>query len=237
MEAIKGWRYQPVLLNGKPVEVDTTVTLDYVLDPNPTVTVDNSPHSTSSPAQEVPCLGRRLPPPAADGKVAAPASIKGEIRDGSYENSFFGLTYTPDARLIFNTSTFFADNAATVDSVGLFSAWAEVQIDRARIGTVAYAERLSTFPEGCRDGADILSRIVQNQRGDGYEVVNEKKARPLGEIMSLEADFRRREVSEAVIVTLRKGYALVFIFNAANPTELDSLISSSKIAFAGKMED
>ena len=231
MEIVKRWRYQPVRLNGNPVEVDTTVTLNYVLDPSPTVTVDNSTHSKSSSPQEVPCIGRRLPPPAADGKMAAPASMRGQIQDGSYENSFFGLTYTPDARLIFNTSTFFADNAATVDTVGLFSAWAEVQIGRVRIGAVGYAERLSTFPEGCRNTEDILSRIVQNQRGDGYQVVNEKKPRPLGETMFLEADFRRGEVSEAVIITLRKGYALVFIFNAANPTELDNLISSSRIAF------
>jgi hypothetical protein len=100
------------------------------------------------------------------------------------------------------------------------------------MGALAYAERLSTFPEGCRNSEDILSRIVQNQRGDGYQVVNEKKSRPLGGIMFLEADFRRREVSEAVIITLRKGYVPVFIFNAANPTDLDNFISSSRIAFA-----
>jgi TonB family protein len=237
MEGVKEWRYQPVRLNGSPVEVDTTVTLNYVLDPSPTVTIDNSPRSTSSPPQDVPCIGRRLPPPAPDANVAAPESMRGQIRDGSYENSFFGLTYTPDARLIFNTSTFFADKAATINTLGLFSAWAEAQSGGARMGAVAFADRLSTYPEGCRDSENILSRYVQNQRGDGYQVVNEKKPRTLGEIKFLEADFRRREVSEAVIITLRKGYALVFIFNAANPTELDNLISSSRIAFVVKTED
>jgi TonB family protein len=231
IETVKRWQYQPVLLNGKPVEVDTTVTLNYVLNPSPTVTVDSSQSSTSSPPQENPCMGRRLPPPAADASLAAPESMRGQMRDGSYENSFFGLTYTPDARLIFNTTDFFAHNAATVSSFGLFSAWAEAQIGRARMGAVAYADRVSDYPEECRDSEGILWRIVQNQRGDGYQVLNEKKQRTLGETIFFEADFTRGEASEAVIITLRKGYALVFIFNAANPTELDNLISSSRIAF------
>jgi hypothetical protein len=37
-----------------------------------------------------------------------PASKTGQVQDGSYQNSFFGLTYTPDSNLIFNTSEFSA---------------------------------------------------------------------------------------------------------------------------------
>jgi TonB family protein len=232
MEIVKGWRYEPVRLNGNPVDVDTTVSLNYLLNPSPTVMVDNSPRSTPSTPQESPCKGRRLPPPAADANVAAPESLRGQIRDGVYENSFFGLTYIPDARLIFNTSDFFAHDAATVSTLGLFSAWAEAQIGRARMGAVAYADRMSNYPEECRNSEGILWRIVRNQLGDGYQVVNEKKSRALGETIFLEADFTRGEVSEAILITVRKGYALVFIFNAANPTDLDNLISSSRITFA-----
>ncbi len=237
MEIVKGWRYQPTRLNGNPVEVDTTVTLNYVLDPSPTVTVDNSPRSTSSPQEDVPCIGRRLLPPAPDANLVAPASMRGEIRDGSYENSYFGLSYTPDAILTFNTSKFFAGNSATVNNFGLFSAWADEQVGRARMGAVAYAERLSNYAEGCRDIENILRRYVQNQRGDGYQVVSEKKLRQLRNITFLEADFRRGEVSEAIVLTSRKGYVLVFVFNASNPTDLDIFISSSRIALADKTED
>jgi outer membrane biosynthesis protein TonB len=31
-EAVRRWRYKPYLLNGKPVEVATTVTVDFKLD-------------------------------------------------------------------------------------------------------------------------------------------------------------------------------------------------------------
>jgi TonB family protein len=237
MEVVKGWRYQPVKLNGSPVEVDTTVTLNYVLDPSPTVTIDTSPRSKSSSQQDIPCISRRLPSPAADGNVAASASMRGQIRDGTYENSYFGLTYTPDAMVIFNASKFFANNPATVNSFGLFSAWAEEQVGKATMGAVAFADRLSNYPEGCRDTENILTRYIQNQRGDGYQVVNEKKQRQLGNITFLEADFRRGQVSEAVLLASRKGYVLVFVFNASNPTDLDNFISSSRIALADKTED
>jgi TonB family protein len=42
--AVKQWVYKPTLLNGEPAEVDTTVTVDFVLDaatnPDPTSTID-----------------------------------------------------------------------------------------------------------------------------------------------------------------------------------------------------
>ena len=63
-----------------------------------------------------------------------------------------------------------------------------------------------------------------------------QKQRQLGNAKFLEADFKRGEVSEAVLVTLRKGYALVFVFNADSPTDLDNLISSSRITFSNQPE-
>ena len=31
MEAVKNWRYKPTLLNGEPIEVDTTISVIYTL--------------------------------------------------------------------------------------------------------------------------------------------------------------------------------------------------------------
>jgi periplasmic protein TonB len=31
MDAAQQWRYQPYLLNGRPVEVDTTITINFTL--------------------------------------------------------------------------------------------------------------------------------------------------------------------------------------------------------------
>ena len=49
MAAVRGWMYQPARLNGNSVEVDTTVTLNYVLGPPPTVMVNNRPVAASAP--------------------------------------------------------------------------------------------------------------------------------------------------------------------------------------------
>jgi protein TonB len=31
LEAVKQWRYRPYILNGEPVEVDTTITVNFTL--------------------------------------------------------------------------------------------------------------------------------------------------------------------------------------------------------------
>jgi len=54
VDSVKQWRYQPVRLNGDPVEVDTTVTLNYVIGPPAIVLVNDQPLTESSPA----ALGR-----------------------------------------------------------------------------------------------------------------------------------------------------------------------------------
>jgi TonB family protein len=54
IEAVKQWQYKPVRLNGSAVEVDTTVTLSYVLGPPAAVTVKGQPLSTFSPVEREP---------------------------------------------------------------------------------------------------------------------------------------------------------------------------------------
>jgi hypothetical protein len=160
-----------------------------------------------------------------------PTSMQGQVRNGSYENSFFGLTFTPDAKLTFDTAEFAGSRTWTERTFLLFSAWTKEQIGGVRTGVVADADRLSDYPEGRRDGEAYINRVVRAQLGQGYEVVDDKKHRQLANTKFLEADFKRGSGSEAVLVTLRKGYAVVFIFNAASPTDLDNLISSPRIAF------
>jgi TonB family protein len=42
LDAVKQWRYKQTLLNGEPVEVDTTVTVDFRLKPSPDVATTSS---------------------------------------------------------------------------------------------------------------------------------------------------------------------------------------------------
>ena len=46
MEAVKQWVYKPYLLNGEPVEVDTTITVNYALDNSAQSQHDNANHET-----------------------------------------------------------------------------------------------------------------------------------------------------------------------------------------------
>jgi TonB family protein len=67
VSAVKQWRYAPTLLNGQPVEVDTTVNVEYTLTSNSSITPKSTPgsdaattaNSTASatlpPANKAPC--------------------------------------------------------------------------------------------------------------------------------------------------------------------------------------
>ncbi|MDE3137596.1 MAG: energy transducer TonB [Acidobacteriota bacterium] len=44
INAVKHWRYEPTLLNGKPVEVETSVALGFKLTPPPTKTPAKKPN-------------------------------------------------------------------------------------------------------------------------------------------------------------------------------------------------
>ena len=161
-----------------------------------------------------------------------PAEKTGEVRNGTYENSFFGLTYTPASDLKFNTSELTAGKAYTERTFILFSAWEDQKPGAVRKGIVADADRLSDYSEGHRDVESYVNRVTRNQISQGYEVVGEKKQRQLGKLTFLEADFKRAPASEAILVTARDGYAIVLIFNASNPDDLDHLISTCQIVFA-----
>jgi len=72
IDAVAQWKYQPIRLNGNPLEQDSTVTLNYVLGPPPTVTVNNRPLSAFSPeATELRRQGQPRPLPAVDPNTAA----------------------------------------------------------------------------------------------------------------------------------------------------------------------
>lgn len=67
LDAVKQWRYAPTLLNGEPVEVDTTITIAFKLD-------------ASAPAQQTPpAESAATAPPPADANVALDPQLKADI--------------------------------------------------------------------------------------------------------------------------------------------------------------
>ena len=71
VEAVRQWQYQPFRLNGSPIEQDTTVTLNFILGPPPTVAVNNQPLSAFSPEASALRRQQRPPLPAVDPDTAA----------------------------------------------------------------------------------------------------------------------------------------------------------------------
>lgn len=118
----------------------------------------------------------------------------------------------------------------------LFHAEATQSAQKATMQIAAYADSHSDYPEGRRTSEAYLDRVVRHQRELGYEVLNEKKKVKLGNSTFFRADFRKEPVTEALLVTSRKGYALVFIFAGRDASVVEHLISSSRISFADQTE-
>lgn len=69
LTAVKQWVYRPYLLNGNPVEVDTTITINYALSPEPSPDPSPSPNPSASNSQssampdQVMHIGGNVKPP------------------------------------------------------------------------------------------------------------------------------------------------------------------------------
>jgi TonB family protein len=71
IEAVKGWKYQPIRLNVGPVQQDPTVTLNFVLGPTPAVVVNNKLPCAFSPEESTLRRQQRPSLPAVDPDTAA----------------------------------------------------------------------------------------------------------------------------------------------------------------------
>lgn len=71
VEAVKQWKYEPMRLNVAPVELDTTVTLNFLLGPPATVSVNNRPLGAFSTEESTLRRQTHPPLPAVDPETAA----------------------------------------------------------------------------------------------------------------------------------------------------------------------
>ena len=71
LDAVKQWQYEPTLLNGEAVEVDTTVTVNFQLDKKPSKDgADSNTNSVEAPA----------PAPPSDQDAAKPVRVPGKVQ-------------------------------------------------------------------------------------------------------------------------------------------------------------
>jgi TonB family protein len=110
IEAVRQWQYLPVSFNGTPLEMDTTVTVNYVLGPPPRVTVNNQPLSAFSPEESG--LRRQLRPSLATVDADTAADIRRLLELTGMRNvvtAFFG------SHLLGIRAQLFKDLPASVD--------------------------------------------------------------------------------------------------------------------------
>jgi TonB family protein len=98
MDAVRQWTYQPTLLNGEAVEVDTTVSVVFTLSGNTSnSTTDHTepPPPPSAPAGQQERGAAKQSLPASSGAMPLEERVpeSGSVTDNVYTNRFYGFTY------------------------------------------------------------------------------------------------------------------------------------------------
>jgi hypothetical protein len=148
----------------------------------------------------------------------------GLVKGRTYVNSFLGLSVTPAPPLEWGQKIKIPENENTMV---LVQTWGENRLIRGQTSTVVYADRLSYFPEGQRSQEAYLRKVVRSQREQGFEVLHENVEDKIGKEKFVRADFAKTLSRLTVLVTTRKGYALVLIFTGSNDDEANEIIHST----------
>ncbi len=207
LDAVKQWRFAKTLLNGQPVEIDTTFALVYALRPTPAVLVDKD-------YKPAPAFN------ASDTSGSVLAS-KGTIEGGTYKNTAIGLEFTvaPDLRL------------EQMPGMGSHGIAVQAQSDPGpQYGlTVFYADDLAAYPEDQRNASRYQEKIVRTNQEGGFQRTEGEPSAEISSIRFVRTDFIRGAVHETVLVMTHNGYAFVFIFTGASSERTDKLIASTNL--------
>jgi hypothetical protein len=135
IDAARKWQYQPIRIriNGgvSGVEQDTTVTINYVLGPPPTVTVNSKPRSAFSPEEST--LRRKLHPPLPAVDADTAEDIRRLLAATGMKNvitTFFG------SHLVGMRATIYENLPASVDREKVVNRFQEELQNRLNSGQV-----------------------------------------------------------------------------------------------------
>ena len=158
---------------------------------------------------------------------------RGRVTGRQYKNSFFGFTLTPAESLTFD-SLALAKMPCNLNTCALLAAVAALNLTRARATSTVYVDKLSYYPGNQRTLDAYTHKVQRNQLASGAKLISSGTALDLDDDGTLftESEFELPiPAREAIYVTERNGYVLVFIFTAASEKELKSVIQSTKIKF------
>lgn len=154
---------------------------------------------------------------------------RGTFQQNTYINHSLGLGITLAPGIVQNKEAMAIP--PTPQTMTLIQAWGEKRPVSQRPGIVLYVDRLSYYPEGRRTSAAYISRVTRSQVFNGYKVVHGKPYSRLGSYLLNRVDLKRDAIREAVLVTIRRGWALVFIFAGNDESEINQLIADTNLEF------
>jgi hypothetical protein len=172
--------------------------------------------------------------PSAQGK--SPQAETGEIRDGVYRNSTFGVTCKIPFGWVDRTQDMREDSAEEAKSLLLLAVFErppEAAGSTINSAIVIAAEKVSQF-SGLKTAADYFGPITELATAQGFRVVNEPYEFPRGAMHLVRGDFSKARgtltMHQTSLVMLAKGYALSLTFIGGSEDEVNQLIE--KLSFS-----
>ena len=155
---------------------------------------------------------------------------KGLIDQGTYKNPSIGLEFKPAENLQLQEPELKGTPGTTpllitiqaVSGGGLLS---------ARSLTTFYADSVAYYPEEQRNVLRYLKKIIRANEIDGWQHVDNKPSEQMTGILFSRVDFDKADVHEAVLVTVRNGYAFEFIFAGSDIGTTNKLIAATTVKF------
>ena len=151
---------------------------------------------------------------------------KGLVEGRTYKNASIGLELMPAAGLEFETPEL-KGTPGTVPLLVTIGAWGQRKFFSARDGTIFYADALAYYPDGQRSTEAYMRKVIQGNKQEGFEPVEQNLQANLGGASFARTDFKQGSVYEAVLVKACDAQALVFIFTASGRDAVNKLISAT----------
>jgi hypothetical protein len=154
---------------------------------------------------------------------------QGRLVGIAYINRFFGLTFTRPSTLNYEAtqSAMHPQDRAFV----LTSARGKDQPGHVTSMMVLSADRLSYYPPTQQSATAYLSKMEQDEKKDGYVLLQHQEEFVLGDSKWLRVDLQKGPLRESLLVTIRRGFALVLIALSESEQDLDSMLHSAKLKF------
>jgi len=203
MEAVKTWTYDPMRLNTAPIELDTTVTLYFLLGPPATVSINNklpNAHPTNSP--------------------------EGSFVESTYRNDFFGFSYTLPAEWHKSSLT-----PATLPSGAYYLFIGDHDTGQPILNRVTVvADPKSENQPGASTQEYLTAYIRAQVRNANAEVVRQPSSFVVGENNFYRADYKwvhdGTTVYSSMVCIERNNYWLSWSFASPSQRDFDDAMNT-----------